>query len=576
MEHRITISFSASGQTNKPLADTAELTFASRATSCFPGAFPPFAVGELDSVLAKRQQNWPGRATFLERILPHQSAAGLAEQTVLIDGSVLANAPFAQAISALKNRPARREVDRRFVYIDPRPDLQNSKQDRVVQRARAVEAQAASPLPGFFSTIFAAISNIPREQPIRDNLNSIAARSNRIMQMRRITDNLRADVETQVEALLGGTLFLDSPTPSRLISWRAKAHDKATKLAGFSYAAYAHLKMATVIDEMADAIHRASRAPDPDQRDSIRMILEQECERRGLNRVGSGTRVKAASELIGFFREHDLGFRIRRLRFLARRLAADADQIGELTEAQNEALHDTIFAALALYIERETPEFLHVVIDDIGEITSADGGRLLGALSRSRNLQHIDAQVDQLLSDGFAQLPKSARRSQLLAYLGFPFYDIATLPLLQGEGLDEFDPIKVDRISPDDAQFIRTGDASATLKGIEFNSFGAFFSRTYRENDYLWGRLHGAERMVDILLSTLPKAKAFAPSEIAAIKAELFHAILDEEGERLSKLRAQIPALRAEIDAGLAQAIAAAAAAANATDVSFRPPPAGF
>ncbi len=45
----------------------------------------------------------------------------------------------------------------------------------------------------------------------------------------------------------------------------------------------------------------------------------------------------------------------------------------------------------------------------------------------------------------------------LLAHLGFPFFDIATLPLLQGEGLDEFDPIRVDRISPDDAAAIRDG-----------------------------------------------------------------------------------------------------------------------
>ena len=89
----------------------------------------------------------------------------------------------------------------------------------------------------------------------------------------------------------------------------------------------------------------------------------------------------------------------------------------------------------------------------------------------------------------------------LLAYLGFPYFDTATLPLLQGEGLDEFDPIKVDRIAPDDATSIRSGGAEATLKGIQFGTFGAFFSRAYRENDYLWGRLHGAERMIDITVS---------------------------------------------------------------------------
>ena len=44
---------------------------------------------------------------------------GLGASTVELTN--LANATFAQAVGALKNRPSRREVDRRFVYIDPKP-----------------------------------------------------------------------------------------------------------------------------------------------------------------------------------------------------------------------------------------------------------------------------------------------------------------------------------------------------------------------------------------------------------------------------------------------------------------------
>ena len=115
----------------------------------------------------------------------------------------------------------------------------------------------------------------------------------------------------------------------------------------------------------------------------------------------------------------------------------------------------------------------------------------LNAVAVDQNLTAKDDLVDAALAVAIAQSPKAQRRQILLTYLGFPFFDIATLPMLQGEGLEEFNPIKVDRISPDDAQSIRAGGAAATLKGIELNSFGAFFSRKYRENDYLWGRLHG-------------------------------------------------------------------------------------
>src|SRR3546814_4907160 len=131
--------------------------------------------------------------------------------------------------------------------------------------------------------------------------------------------------------------------------------------------------------------------------------------------------------------------------------------------------------------------------------------------------------------------------------LGYPFYDIATLPLLQGEGFDEFDPIKIDRISPSDATAIRVGGAAAMLKGIEFNSFGAFFSRAYRENDYLWGRLHGADRLIDIVASSVGGDGALKGDELAALKRRAFHAILDEEEGRLPKVKARIAALRGEI-----------------------------
>ncbi len=106
---------------------------------------------------------------------------------------------------------------------------------------------------------------------------------------------------------------------------------------------------------------------------------------------------------------------------------------------------------------------------------------------------------------------------------------------------------KVDRIAPDDAKSIRGGGAEATLKGIQFNAFGAFFSRAYRENDYLWGRLHGAERVIDIVVSSLPEANRLKPGRIAAIKRATFHAILDEEAPKLTAIPALIETLRREV-----------------------------
>ncbi|PHR15278.1 MAG: patatin [Sphingopyxis sp.] len=547
MEHRITISFTTRGKRDDAIADPAALTFAGRATASFPGAFPPFTVRELDELLADRDYVWEGRSAFLKRVLPNQFRAGTAEDTVLIDGSVLANAPFSQAIEALKNRPAKREVDRRFVYIDPRPDLDVAKSDKALQRLQAAQEAEDESLPGFFSTIFGAISNIPREQPIRDSLNAIAGRSNRIIQMRLITENLRGEVEQNVESLFGRTFFLDRPTAARVAAWRRKSRDKAAKLAGFSYSAYGHLKLATVIEDIANTVRRAKADPNAHNHPGLRNALWTEIRRLGIDTIGQkgGGPAKLAAD---FFREHDLGYRVRRLRFLARQLAEDLDRAAPEDYEVMEAMHDVIYDCLSLYIERETVDYLGDDFVSFAELAEERPGPMLEALAKARDLATVDAIVDAKLAGALAVIPKAEKRSMLLAFLGFPFYDIATLPLLQGEGLDEFDPIKVDRISPEDARTIRKGGVAATLKGIEFNNFGAFFSRAYRENDYLWGRLHGAERMIDIIFSTLPQSKRPDEDTMLAFKKTIFRKIVDEEETRLTKVGPLIASLREEIE----------------------------
>jgi patatin-related protein len=539
-EHRLTLTFTDRGHRDadgvRLIADTAELAFAARATASFPGAFPPFSVGELDAVLAERDQPWPGRDAFLTRALPRQAAAGQAEAATLIDGSVLANAPFRPAVNALRNRPARREIDRRFVYIDPHP---GKKSVRLSGRGEAS-------LPGFFQTIFGAMSDIPREQPIRDNLETIEARSQRIERMRAITDAIRPEVEDAVEGALGSTFFLDSPTPARLVSWRAKAHERATKGAGYAYASYGHLKLTAVSEELAILLHSlagpGARPPLALYRQAIATYVAEQ----GLREIHALSANGASDAAVLFFRRHDLRFRIRRLRFLARRIEA-MEQAGEVPREAAQTMREGLFDALTPYLARQADDFYDEPARAAARIAVEHAGAALDEIAGARGLAALDDAADARLASAFTALPRAERRRMLLAYLGFPFYDIAVLPLLQGEGLDEFDPVKVDRIAPEDARAIRSGGAEATLKGIQFNSFGAFFSRAYRENDYLWGRLHGADRLIDIVASTLPVGRTLRPGAIAGMKRDLFRAILAEERGRLTHVPELFEALEKEI-----------------------------
>ena len=534
-EHRLTLAFNDPGGPDRRLADIAALTYAARATTSFPGAFPPFRVKELDLCLDARGTAWPARTGFLQRVLPAHAALGEAEDAILIDGSVLANAPFGPAVAALEKRPSRREVDRRFVYIDPKPGMKSVR----------MTAPGSDEAPGFFATIFGAMSDIPREQPIRDNLEAIERMSARIRRLRRIVETMRPEVEAAIERAVGSSFFLSSPTPARLAGWRAKAHSLSAREAGYAYAAYGQLKIAATVEEIAGCVFRQSGGGDRGRRDNVRRAIWDSVRGAGLTDGGAFTARGAREDVVRFLVEFDLAFRTRRLRFVARRLtemAATMEAAREQAEQVLRVLHARIAAYRAREQQAPEPATLRAfaAVEEQPAAALAAYGRMLG-------LGALDHDTDARLSESLATLPKADRRTLILSYLGYPYYDVATLPLLQGEGLDEFDPIKVDRISPNDAVAIRAGGPHATLKGLQFNSFGAFFSRAYRENDYLWGRLHGADRLVDIVVSTLPDANGPTPATIAALKRDAFRAILAEERPRLTAIAGLFDRLEGEI-----------------------------
>lgn len=533
-EHRLLLRFRHATGMADDIDDTAGLAFAARATASFPGAFPPFSVSELDAVLAQRHALWPRRDAFLQRLFGDAPADSPIESRWLVDGSVLANAPFRPAIAVLRQRSARREVDRRFVYIDPKPGRRSIS---VGGRAGAKDRA-----PGFFGTIFRTLSDIPRSQPIRDNVEAIEAMSQRIRRMTMIVEAMRPDVEARIEATLGRTFFLDRPTVQRLAAWRAAAHDKASAEAGYSFLAYSHLKLSLIVEEIAALAAACSNDKSVDRRHQWRLALWQAVRDRELDRLGGDNARR--DDVVTFFREHDVSFRIRRLRHMARALE-DLIASGAVDGAANQMMRAAIYESLGLYFDRESRDhYAGLHSDSAGD---GDMWAFVDAVAARRNLVAVDALADERLAEALCELPKEARRELVLAYLGFAFYDASTLPLLHTDSDGEFDAIKIDRISPDDATMIREGGCEATLKGIQFNSFGAFFSRAFRENDYLWGRLHAAERLIAIVASAAPQGHELPGDMIRSLQRDAFRAILDEEQSRLTAVPGLVEEIRAEV-----------------------------
>lgn len=541
-EHRMPIGFRAlvPEDAGATLADPLELVLAARATASFPGAFPPLTLDEIDRLGMDESHHWANRGDFLGRIMPTHVRDGTVETVALIDGSVLVNAPFGKAFDALSGRTSQREVDRRFVYIEPRPN-------KNADRRRAVDESEGTSV-GWFGAIFGSLSTIPREQPIRDDLERIERQSKDAERLRRIIMGLRPEVDRTVEKLFGRTFFLNNPTPKRLAAWRARAQQAAAEQSGYAFAAYAQTKFSAIIERLAKLTYSA--APDLALADfgPIADALRRNLAANGLESL-TETSGGANEPAIRFFRAHDIGFRVRRLQLLTRRLSRDWEVDPEIPDGALDLARERIYDIVALYRRADDNAVSGEHFAALASGVLEDPGAVLDYLSTRRLLPETDLKAEEMFADALDAMPKNLRRRMLLTYLGFPFYDVATLPLLQSEGLDEHNPVKVDRISPDDARSIREGGTQATLRGIEFYNFGAFFSRSYRENDYLWGRLHGAERMIDLMASTVESQ--LSGDTIRAAKRAAFLAILDEELAAQRCKERLIEAIRAEVKARL-------------------------
>jgi hypothetical protein len=130
----------------------------------------------------------------------------------------------------------------------------------------------------------------------------------------------------------------------------------------------------------------------------------------------------------------------------------------------------------------------------------------------------------------------------LINYLGFPFWDVLTFSVASANGAGEIQEILVDRISPQDVHTLKGFDRVESLRGTGFGHFAAFLSRAYRENDYLLGRLHAIDRLIDIVCDSAgvePTAR-----EILRIKKSAFARVLDVETKHLTSSKDLIAGLR--------------------------------
>jgi patatin-related protein len=578
-EHRHVLRFtyrhSPAGAENSDfdLANAAALAFAARATSSFPGAFPPAQIAEIDDLLAARRAPWPRRAHFIERNFEPYRQVRLDPATVsFIDGSVLNNRPFREALSAIHDRPAYREVDRRLVYIDPDPATPGRPRHHDV--------------PGFFATLRGALSNIPRAQPIADELRWVLEFNAQARRLKEIVETARPQVDERVTRIIG--------TPSRLAlsegqigEWRELATVEAEREAGFAYDGYVRLKLASSRAFVSRLIMnlRGVRADSPFAR-AIAEVVEAWAARSGsiyeppaLHATGT-TRAAAAAgasaRWVKLLLAFDVDYRRRRLHFLIRgqnRLYLAAQPPAPAIDAPTiDRLKSAFYACLDELARRERNPIVNAstraLVAELFPVgPSLDEAKDIVAYARALDARHsksVDRLVDQLAADvdldattrdidGLLEQnigvgwPADAAREVLVDYLGFPFFDVLTFPLLRWREVGEFDEVLIDRISARDAAVLRGVGAAQRIRGVDLEHFAAFLSRSYRENDYLIGRLHAFERLVDIVCNAAG-AEAVRGLDLVALKLRGFTRILEAEEPHLPNSTAVVAELRSAFE----------------------------
>lgn len=552
-EHRMSgVLDSDFGLDNAP-----SLAFAARASASYPGAFPPARVHEMDALLAARGMAWPTRAAFLERNFAHYREQGMnPEDLVLLDGSVLDNKPITAAVHDIREHRAFREVDRRLIFIDPHADPHTGD-----------DADAGS--PGWFETLRGALSDLPRQQPVHHELAEIAHFNRQIRRLKEAIAQTRPQVEALVEQATGGALGAPF-TVEQLRHWRLTS----TNLMATTpvvYNAWWRALVLEAIDYLVALLGELCRYP----RESpaarwLQQVVEAWAARnqvlRAEYRIGDDVREDAdmprfAVVVIRF----GIEYKRRRINFV----------LHELNDLYQQVVLDPSCGTPAVTLDAVKAE-IHACLDalavyDNAGFVDADGasearallrpgagqpgepppapaeafaaahdaalGRLIERIGAQSAIGEANAAMDAVLASARVQLIEpGCRRKLLTAYLGYFHWDVILRPALGALalGAGPLEEVLVDRISPADAASLSAVcEGRAALFGTAFGSFGGFLSRMARENDYLWGRLHAADRLVGIVAGTAPAAAGLDAAELAALRKRLFEAILAEEGARL-------------------------------------------
>ncbi len=507
-----------------------KLGAAARSTASFPGAFEPFYLPGKDEKVSAGGHPVPclmGHANF-----NNEPGKEWRSGRYVVDGGVLDNNPLESAIDAVFRQRAEGEVRRVLAYVVPDPG-----------HIPDPPPQQPGNTPSILSTVAASLVSIPRVESVSDQLRAIAEHNQRVSRQRDTRLLVARSLEWEgarkiAEAMFNGYRLRRVQSAADYIAEaivKGAARHRDASGHGIALGRRARQRIADALPRMPDLPWLPERFDDATDEqtwrwglitlenvmgtllDLLRQGMALVPVRRGeasdaLWRAFAEAR-RTAYDLVAeltALRRRDLGHWESRGRELAPRLA-ELEQGGDTA-----ALDRMMREELRIWVQ---------LFDD----ASAQNSRLDGKIEPPRVFAELARKIGTLflsslpLLRGVRELVVPGRDAEKYADLNtlLDFFDPAAggasaptladawLRLLTQEVVhyafganptreQHLELIQFSANAP--TAFNGPNRLEQKLAGVQMAHFGAFYKRSWRINDWMFGRLDGAERLIHVLL----------------------------------------------------------------------------
>ena len=553
--------------------DVGMLAFAARATASFPGAFAPVSLNHFRGQLSAAGQGagWDSlERRYLERY-PDDNEAG---DRRFVDGGVLDNMPFDAAIGLIRRRTAASEVRRAVVYVEPSPTVM-ANADALALRDLDV------PESNVLAETFRSVSTIPLSQTMGDQIAALRRRNARVLALRSVIEQRFDAVAARVDevaaaAAAGGANPLIDPAAAASPAWwdavsaAAHASDELTPT-------YSRVKIGHVVDHFAEAVADACGYADGLLRELVAEVIGRYAVAEGILPDVDQTQPQPdglSDRQIGFLRAFDVDYEQRRIAFTRDGAAwlyrpggdtkeqavdrAGVDSVKSVLAGRAAALRGvwdalmaddelraqatTVFGRDALRalipppeldpswdLDERLEEFIKHHLQALRALEKQATAQVRGVMDGFG--QETFAALLEALSDWSGERGKALRLDLLRRYVGFPIWDAITYPIAVEHEVGERDgEIGIYRVSPRETSLVSPPDPKVPkLAGMSVHHFGAFFDRSSREKDYLWGRIDGCCQLITLMLDVLRDRGSTDAIQPSAFMRRACVAVLTEE-----------------------------------------------